>query len=121
MPRRLVQQLEVDQQRPRRKLHYVPSHKVRKSFRVIIDNDQPQISLQAAPFLGLEAGDFQLPTFSQVPLADGSGQIDLQEGGTFRLTSTDFFTSRNNQYGDQWYDKTETSMLVSGRGDFTPN
>ncbi|HQL87270.1 MAG TPA: hypothetical protein PLH67_06580 [Lentisphaeria bacterium] len=117
----LVQQLEVDQAGSRlENFFYVPSHKVRKSFRVIIANDQPQMALQAAPFLGLKAGDFQLPTFSQIPLADGSGQIDLQEGGTFRLISTDFFTSRNNQYGDQWYDKTETSMLVSGRGDFYP-
>ncbi|HQL88292.1 MAG: Pectate lyase superfamily protein [Lentisphaerae bacterium ADurb.Bin082] len=117
----LVQQLEVDQARSRiGNFTYVPSHAVRKSFRVIIANDQPQIALQADPFLGLKAGDFQLPTFRQIPLADGSGQIDLQEGGTFHLFSTDFFSSRNNQYGDQWYDKTESSMLVSGRGDFYP-
>lgn len=117
----LVQQLEVDLDKTRfSNFTYVPSHEVRKSFRVIIDNDQPRMTLQADSFLGLKAGDFQLPVYSQVPLADGSGLVDLQEGGTFRLFSSDFFSSRNNQYGDEWYDKTESSMLVSGRGDFYP-
>lgn len=117
----LVQQLEVDPKKTSfSNFTYVPSHEVRKSFRVIIDNDQPRMTLQADPFLGLKAGAFQLPVHSQVPLADGSGHVDLQEGGTFRLFSSDFFSSRQNQYGDEWYDKTESSMLVSGRGDFYP-
>lgn len=117
----LLQQLEVDLKKTEySNFTYVPSHEVSKSFRIVIENDQPRLTLQPDSFLGLKAGDFQLPVYSAIPLIDGSGTTDLQEGGTFRLFSSDFFSSRNNQYGDEWYDKTESSMLVSGRGDFYP-
>ena len=117
----LLQRLEVDHEKTKHSnFTYVPSHFVRKVFRVSIVPDQPALRLKSEPFLGLKAGDFKLPLAGKVELEDGSGTVELQEGGSIRFFSTDFFSSRHNQYGDEWYDKTEISMLVSGRGDFYP-
>ncbi|MDX1639574.1 MAG: hypothetical protein R3281_16530, partial [Balneolaceae bacterium] len=87
---------------------------------IIFSSDHPEQELKAELFYGVQEGQFKLPVYREVPLADGSGEIDLAEGGTVRFESTDFFISRRNQKGDQYYDPSEISQIVTGRGDIYP-
>ena len=58
--------------------------------------------------------EFKLPAYRNISLLDSPDQsIHLEEGGTIVITSTDFFTSRNNNRGDEHYDRNDCSQLVS--------
>jgi hypothetical protein len=76
--------------------------------------------LDPAYFYGVEEGDFTVPVYRDVPLADGNGTVDLAEGGVLIFQSSDFFTSRDNNKGDEWYDRNDITQLVSGRGEVFP-
>lgn len=117
----LIKEIEIDEDRTRfSNFTFVPTHYPKNNPHINFVADHEEVELEAEPFLGVQEGAFQLPAYQNVPLADGSGTVDLMQGGTIRFYSTDFFSSRNNQKGDQYYDRNDISQIVSGRGDIFP-
>ena len=117
----LVKQIEIDESRTRfSNFTFVEDHYPKNDPYIRFRPDHREEELEAARFYGIEEGDFQVPVYREVPLADGSGHVDLAEGGTLRFSSSDFFSSRNNQKGDQYYDPGDIAQIVSGRGDVFP-
>lgn len=117
----LVKQMEIDEERTQFSYFtFVPTHHPKNNPHIYFEPDHEELELSADPFYGVSEGQFNLPAYRDVPLADHSGNIDLAEGGTIRFYSSDFFSSRNNQKGDQFYDRNDISRIVSGRGDIFP-
>lgn len=117
----LVKEIEIDEDRTQfSSFTFVPTHYPKNNPHVIFSPDHEEVELDSDYFLGIEEGEFEVPVYREVPLADGSGQLDLAEGGTLRFYSSDFFSSRNNQKGDQYYDKNDMAQVVSGLGDVFP-
>ena len=118
---RLVKEIEIDEERTQFSYFtFVPTHHPVNNPHITFAPDYEEAELEASHFYGIEEGQFDLPAYRDVPLTDGSGSVDLAEGGTIRLYSSDFFSSRNNQKGDQFYDRNDISQIVSGRGDVFP-
>lgn len=100
---------------------FLPRDFTLRTVAVVIAEDQPGHSLDPTPFYGVRENSFKLPVFRDIPLADDPDRrIHLEEGGTIVISSTDFFTSRNNNRGDEWYDRNDCSQLVSPLGDVYP-
>jgi len=117
----LVKAMEIDEDRTQFSLSlFLPTHYPRGNPRIRFESDHPEVELDMEAFYGVEEGGLLLPRHEAVPRADGEGTVDLEEGGTFRLYSSDFFTSRRVRKGDHFYDKNDISQLVSGRGDVFP-
>lgn len=117
----LIKEIEIDEERTQfSNFTFVPTHYPKNNPHINFVADYEEIELAAGPFIGVQEGAFQLPAYQDVPLADRSGTVDLMQGGTIRFYSTDFFSSRNNQKGDQYYDRNDISQIVSGRGDIFP-
>lgn len=118
---RLIKEIEIDESRTRVcPSLFLPTHHPRHNPHVIFSSDHPSLELDATAFHGIEEGDLQVQVFREVPLADGSGTVDLAEGGTLRFYSSDFFSSRSVRKGDHYYDRNDITQLVSGRGDVFP-
>lgn len=116
-----IKEIEIDEERTSFSYFtFVPTHFPKNNPNIYFLSDHEEQELAIEPFFGVQEGDFSLPVYSEVPLRDGSGTVDLAEGGTIRFYSSDFFSSRNNQKGDQFYDRNDISQLVSGRGDIFP-
>ncbi len=116
----LVKQIEIDEERTDLYPFYLQRHYPTFNPHIIFAPDHEEQELSAEYFYGVEEGQFELPVYRDVPLANGNGTVDLAEGGTIRFYSSDFFISRNNQKGDQYYDRNDISQIVSGRGDIFP-
>lgn len=117
----LVKELEIDVEQTEFSYQlYLPSHYLVSDAKVRFVPDNAPVELDFEAFAGIREGDFSLPAYRGVPLADGSGTIDLEERGTLRLHSTDFFTSRRVRAGDRWYEKHDMVQIVSTRGDVFP-
>ncbi|MDA0745722.1 MAG: glycosyl hydrolase family 28-related protein [bacterium] len=100
---------------------FLPRHYTQNSVVVSVVDDQAVQALDPAPFYGIQENSFKLPAYRDISLVDTPDQcIDLEEGGTIVISSTDFFTSRNNNRGDEWYDRNDCSQLVSPLGDVYP-
>lgn len=100
---------------------FLPRHYAEQAIAVAIADDQPGCSLDPSPFYSIRENEFKLPACRGIPLADAPDRrIDLEEGGTVIISSTDFFTSRNNNRGDEWYDRNDCCQLVSPLGDVYP-
>lgn len=99
---------------------FLPTHYPMHAPQVRFAPDHPEQELAAEPFFGIKEGDLSVPAYRDVPLADGSGTIDLEEGGIIRVYSSDFFSSRNVRKGAHYYDKNDIGQVVSGRGDVFP-
>jgi len=82
--------------------------------------DVANMELASDMFCGIKENDFKIPAVKSIPLADGSKKIDLLSGGTLTFISSDFFSSRNNNHGDEFYDKNDCTQLVSPSGDVYP-
>ncbi|MSS72753.1 MAG: hypothetical protein EXS64_14865 [Candidatus Latescibacteria bacterium] len=119
----LVKQIALDPSRHVAKdpFLFLPADYARRAVAVQIADDQPGHNLDPATFHGVRENSFKLPAFRDLPLADDpTRRIDLEEGGTIILSSTDFFTSRNDERGDSCYDRNDCSQLVSPLGDVYP-
>ena len=99
---------------------FLPTHHPKNAPIIRIAPDHEEQELAMAPFFGIEEGDSAVPVYSDVPLADGSGVIDLEEGGVLRFYSSDFFSSRRVRKGAHYYDRNDISQMVSGRGAVFP-
>ena len=117
----LVIELEIDEDRTQfcNDL-FLPTHHPKHDPRIRFVADHPERELAFDAFYGLNEGDLTVPVYRQVPLADGSGTIDLDEGGILRFYSSDFFSSRNVRKGAHYYDKNDIGQMVSGRGNVFP-
>lgn len=114
-------ELEIDEDRTEFSNDlFLPSHYPKKSPRIRFINDYPEQMLAPESFYGIAEGDLTLPNYRDLPLADGSGAIDLEEGGTLCFYSTDFFSSRNVRKGAHFYDRNDICQIVSGRGAVFP-
>ena len=119
----LVKQIVLDASRrvERDPQGFLPRDYAQERVAVVIADDEPGVELDPTPFYGIRENGFKLPAFRDIPLADDPGRcIDLEEGGTIVLASTDFFTSRNNNRGDEHYDRNDCCQLVSPLGDVYP-
>jgi hypothetical protein len=119
----LVKQIVLDRARhvERDPQGFLPRDYAQSTVSVCIAADQAGHNLDASPFYGIRENSFKLPVFRDIPLADDPARrIHLEEGGTIVITSSDFFTSRNNNRGDEWYDRNDCSQLVSPMGDVYP-
>ena len=99
---------------------FLPTHHPYTDAQIMFVPDHAAVALDASAFFGIAEGDMELPIYREVPLADGSGTIDLAEGGTLRFYSTDFFSSRQVRKGAHFYDRNDITQLVSGRGNVFP-
>jgi len=86
--------------------------------RVYILRTQPAISLEPSDFY-LSENATRLPKIYATKLGT-SDVVQLMEGGDIKLYSTDYMSSRNNNKGDEFYDKTEISSIVSATGQIYP-
>lgn len=119
----LVKNIEVDESKSKMTYSYsfTPSHQLKNNPRIFFKPDVPRISLAPEYFYGIKKNDFKVGKFENIPLADKPEEkINLEEGGTLTFFCSDFFTSRNNGYGDQWYEKNDQCQIVSPRGDVFP-
>ncbi|MGM0507171.1 MAG: glycosyl hydrolase family 28-related protein [Bacteroidota bacterium] len=117
-----VKELEVDTSRTRLNLFtYVESHYPVNDPNIIFASDHEEILLDSAPYVGLREGQTMLPEWDGIARADGiSESVSLDQGGTLRLYSSDFFSSRNNAKGDQFYERNDLSRIVSASGEIYP-
>ncbi len=99
---------------------YLPTHHPKRAPILRFAPDHPEQELAMTPFFGIEEGDLTVPVYQDVPLADGSGVVDLEEGGLLRFYSADFFSSRSVRKGAHYYDRNDITQLVSGRGAVFP-
>jgi len=99
---------------------FLPTHHPYTDAQIRFVPDHDAVALDASVFFGIKEGDIEVPAYQAVPLADGSGTIDLAEGGTLRMYSTDFFSSRGVRKGAHYYDRNDITQLVSGRGNVFP-
>lgn len=117
----LVKQIEIDEERTQfSNFTFVPTHHSKKDPNITFASDYEEKELQAEYFYGVEEGQFKVPNYRNIPLANEEGTIDLDEGGTLRFYSSDFFSSRRDRKGDSFYDRNDISQIVSGRGDVFP-
>ncbi|MFA6480890.1 MAG: hypothetical protein WCV67_21450, partial [Victivallaceae bacterium] len=92
-----------------------------ESALIQIDNDQAPVQLDEKLFYGIKADSLKIPAYVKIPLkSDSAKTIDLAEGGTLIFSTTDFFSSRLNQKGDEFYTRNDICKLVSPRGDVFP-
>ena len=119
----LVKKIALDASRhvARDPFMFIPMEYALRTVAVVIAEDEPGHSLDPTPFYGIRENSFKLPAFCDLPLADDPDRrIDMEEGGTIVISSTDFFTSRNDERGDSCYDRNDCSQLVSPLGDVYP-
>ncbi len=117
----LVKKIEIDEERTQfSNFTFVPTHYPKNNPHISFEADHEELELAAEYFYGVEEGQLELPVYRDIPLADGSGKVDIAAGGTIRFYSSDFFSSRSNQKGDEFYDRNDVSQIVSGRGDVFP-
>ncbi len=118
---RLIKEIEIDEDRTVICTHlYLPTHYPKNNPHVIFASDHEEIELDISEFYGIEEGQLNVPKYRNVPRVDGNGHVDLEEGGTLRFYSSDFFTSRRVRGGMHYYDRNDITQLVSGRGDLFP-
>ena len=72
------------------------------------------------PFLLRTRGAARLALYT-LPGADGSGTLDLAEGGTLRFDSSDFFSSRRVRKGAHDYDRNDIGRRVRVSVWYRPN
>jgi hypothetical protein len=92
-----------------------------ESALINIDNDQTPVQLDEKCFYGIKANSFKIPVHAKIPLkSDPAKTIDPTEGGTLVFNTSDFFTSRYNGKGDEYYTRNDICKLVSPQGDVFP-
>ena len=101
--------------------NYAESYRPKKIGAIFVVPDTPEIALKGDVFFGLKADSFTLPVYQDIPLRDDPDKkIALEPGGTLRLSSTDFFISRNVGVGDHVYDPTDIFEITGPQGEVFP-
>ncbi|OGV36375.1 MAG: hypothetical protein A2020_02555 [Lentisphaerae bacterium GWF2_45_14] len=117
----LIKEIEVDESKTSFSYaSFCKSHFLKNVSQISFVPDTEKLELSPDAFYGIKENDFKLPSFKAIPLANGSGTVDLEEGGTLTFSSTDFFSSRQCNNGDEFYDKNDCTQLVSPAGDVFP-
>lgn len=117
----LIKEIEVDEAKTEFSYStFCNGHFLKKVARICLVPDSEPVSLSPDAFHGIKENDFKVPSFKSVPLAEGKNTIDLKDGGTMVFISSDFFSSRNNNHGDEFYDKNDCTQLVSPAGEVFP-
>ena len=122
----IVKTIEIDEASKRTTamnplFSFTPVHFIKKNPMIFFKPDCGRITLAPDAFYGIKRNDFKVKNFENIPLADKpQTKINLVEGGTLTFYSSDFFTSRENQLGDERYDKNDQCQIVSSRGDVFP-
>lgn len=99
---------------------FLPTHYPKRDPILRFESDHPWIALSDHPFWGIREGSLTLPVMQDIPLADGSGTMDLSIGGVLVFSSTDFFSSRNVRKGAHYYGRNDICRIVSRLGDVFP-
>ncbi len=118
----LVKRIEIDPSKGRMDPYtFLVGHRPTRNPIITVAEDDSPIELDPQPFMGIQEGDFRVPVFMDVPVKKAPDEkIALSEGGTLRFYSSDFFTSRKNNRGDEWYDRNDMCQIISPRGDVYP-
>ncbi|MDD2710207.1 MAG: glycosyl hydrolase family 28-related protein [Verrucomicrobiae bacterium] len=118
----LVKKIELDPKRTEKStMSHVKSFYTTNNACIVIAPDEPASKLAPQSFYGIRENDFKVPNHENIPIENDSKKTAcLETGGTLSFFSTDFFTSRNNNKGDEWYDKMDACQVVSPRGDVYP-
>ncbi|MBO5762573.1 MAG: hypothetical protein J6R85_01755, partial [Lentisphaeria bacterium] len=114
--------LEVDPAKTKNSVvGFQPLYGVKQGATIFFHADQPMIELDPAEFPGIRAGSLKIPKTKQVRTRDPKRPvIDLEEGGTLLFSSSNFFSSRKNLKGDEYYTPNDCCQLVSPHGDVFP-
>ncbi|MBE6366886.1 MAG: hypothetical protein E7052_03115 [Lentisphaerae bacterium] len=100
---------------------FYPMYYPVKSARIRIQPDEPAMVLKNGNFFGIKRNTFRLPRYKALALQkDPAVKIDLAQGGTLRLVSSDFFTTRANNRNDEYYNKEDIVVITSNQGDVFP-
>lgn len=86
---------------------------------VRITRTQESVTLEPDAFCSMSEGTTLLPTILGRKLGT-SETTQLFEGGDIALYSTDYMSSRNNNKGDEFYDKSEISSIIGATGQIHP-
>lgn len=118
----IVKNIEIDEAKTKNSFFlYVPEHHAKKNGQIVFKPDTKPILLSNDSFIGIKRNDFKVANYKDIPLAEEPGKkMDLVEGGTLSFFSSDFFSSRNNRYGDESYERNDQCQIVSPRGDVFP-
>ena len=117
----LIKEIEVDESKTEFSYAtFCKRHYLKNIPKISFVPDTEKVELAPDMFYGIKENDFKVPAFKSISLADGSKKIDLEEGGTLIFISSDFFSSRNNNHGDEFYDRNDCTQLVSSAGDVFP-
>ncbi len=116
-----IKEIEIDDEQTHFSLStFVHTHQQKNDAYIIFSSDHDDILLDPAPFYGICEGDLKLAIFENLPLANRSGSMNLKKGGTLRFHSSDYFKSRNNNKGDEFYTRNDIVQIVSESGDVFP-
>lgn len=100
---------------------FTPVYHPARRVQVRVLPDEAEIPLDPAAFTGLKKGGFKLANYAGIARLDRPGEVmDLAAGGTLKLHSSDFFSSRNNQKGDEYYTKNDYFQILTAKGDLYP-
>ncbi|MDD2708193.1 MAG: glycosyl hydrolase family 28-related protein [Verrucomicrobiae bacterium] len=118
----LVKKIGLDPSKTKKStMSHLTSYHPMTNACIEVKSDAPEIKLAPQSFYGIKENDFKVPNHENLPLEnDPKKTATLETGGTLSFKSTDFFTSRNNNKGDEWYDKVDICQVVSTRGDIHP-
>ena len=99
---------------------YYPYHYPKRSARIYISPDVKPLRMNTNNFFGIKRNTFKLPHYKNLAVQGSTQKITLQEGGTLRFLSSDFFTTRANNRNDEYYNKEDIVMVTSPVGDVFP-
>lgn len=99
---------------------FVKNYSPKKNVKIFFVCDEESVSLDPKKFQKIKENDFNLPEWENLPRSQGSELITLMPGGTLHIKNSDFFTSRQNGKGDQFYEKNDFCQIVSTQGDVFP-
>jgi len=118
----LVRSIKVDPSKPiDRYKTWMPYFFPTDVAYVNFSNDTDGYMLDPNYFYGIKRDDLKVKSFEDIPVVGNPDQkVNLIEGGTLIFTSEDYFTSRNNNKGDEYYTPTDVCKLVSSKGDVFP-
>jgi hypothetical protein len=117
----IVKKLEVDETKTKKSFStFTYTHYPKTNAYIFFKTDDSLVQLVSKAFFGTKKGEFKVKSFENIPVVGSGRKVNLKQGGTLSLYCNDFFTSRNNNYGDEWYDKNDQCQIVSPRGDVFP-
>ena len=100
---------------------YQPHWVARKATRIVFESDGRKYRLDPALFTGIRRGDTRIARTAEIPILNpGGGSVTLKPGGTLLFQSSDYFTSRANGKGDEFYTPTDLVRIKAATGEIEP-